>query len=1238
VQFSSGRTIPTILLDNLTRENVSLVLKEKIVEGFEEVPPLDGMFAPLDVRSELKQAFVRWLPRPYYTRVALGSGEKVNELDLLSLCEHWRLEYPGEAKDLAKSWDESEERKADDGPFFNELVRLGWVFFDGGRWIMQGTPLGTLSLINYPSPSTKIFLEGLSKPRLIAKTDQQPTAVLALAKKILAEFWLEQYVPIENPEWFLSRLWERLCPAEPINTENNVTSLQAPVSENRASFKAANTDAVDCAFLEWAAWCHVIRGYGKWERQWSLSQQRFCREAAHRALARQTLWNGWDCDLARYVKVLQETYAIPLNQLRFASSAGKAPPRTIVARAGWLASREVEHLMMERLMMQRHGPNTVNFAFGLLCSELEKTDIGPGIMAAAEAILSYAVNHPMALLQLRFRVDSNPGLLVDMLLYRPTACLAAKWTIEWQPKSGRNNDLNRGREAQTKTFAVQDSLSVIAYHLNASSISLEECASLITWCYTSSTGMGRAIADPRRPVGRQLLGIFAKQNEQVQSEVLRHLVDQAAYENNIPRACFSGVLDGMNSLPLVTEAAIRPVIALYSVFARKQRLDWTDVAGLSSDMAGRLVAAAFAQATSDRDTFLIPFDGMELIHEASRDEEPTVRSSVARTMRIHIRLLARAVSGWPYETLPSVLCEVLKKLISRSVIEHDEKGRIGALTDRYSPTHSQSRETGSPAQDLASAWSKLDKSNQGDLLQVFGQSDDPVFLAELCQFLPTTAKPGIKARLRQLKPAEASVFWTWPELHHRIETLLIAGEYELAREHLEDVKQDVGKAPQQYWLALFALELQLFLKEEKWTALDSTTIPSKLDAATARQANDQLDFYRATSQLLRPGGDLASARTELQRLSSQPGASSTYRDNYFAVAIQQIIGPTSHPLSGADKLTGERLLGEINNAVAADNKLASNSLLANRAYLLFALQRPAAALESVAKRRSEVRSSELEMVVVLAKYEMGHQDEAMAILDTAIKEFETDKRLVLLKEDLQAGTPASSVTSATVAVDSVSSIRAALQQLSQLPISLVGDVLGPPGLGFRGYLIREVSKAVASLQRIAGMLRDRKNSADEARIENDLNSAVREILSASLALAKWDVADQSLGGITANGNPGERDAVIRVSGQEISVYEALVCKGLDRTNIKKHFDKLLAYGTCDIYFHVIYSYAQDVKPLLDYVRRMLEHEILPSLSYRGCEALTPPDFETSGYLATYNVDHREIAVVFLIADLKIRTA
>ncbi|HEY6924536.1 MAG TPA: hypothetical protein VI653_13780, partial [Steroidobacteraceae bacterium] len=95
----------------------------------------------------------------------------IDELSLLDLCQHYRLEYPGGAKDLAKIWDESEQRIADGGPTFDDLARLGWVFFDGGRWIMQSTLLGTLARINYPSPSTKTFLMGLGKARLVAKTD-----------------------------------------------------------------------------------------------------------------------------------------------------------------------------------------------------------------------------------------------------------------------------------------------------------------------------------------------------------------------------------------------------------------------------------------------------------------------------------------------------------------------------------------------------------------------------------------------------------------------------------------------------------------------------------------------------------------------------------------------------------------------------------------------------------------------------------------------------------------------------------------------------------------------------------------------------------------------------------------------------------------------------------------------------------------------------------------------------------
>ncbi|PXX46971.1 hypothetical protein DFR42_101547 [Undibacterium pigrum] len=97
-----------------------------------------------------------------------------------------------------------------------------------------------------------------------------------------------------------------------------------------------------------------------------------------------------------------------------------------------------------------------------------------------------------------------------------------------------------------------------------------------------------------------------------------------------------------------------------------------------------------------------------------------------------------------------------------------------------------------------------------------------------------------------------------------------------------------------------------------------------------------------------------------------------------------------------------------------------------------------------------------------------------------------------------------------------------------------------------------------------------------------------------------------------------------------------MCSNLDKAYTKKHFDKLLSYGLCDIYFHVTYSYAEKIETLLNYVREMLEYEAPTGLTYKRCELLGTPDHETSGYIATYSAGHREVAVVFFIADLKVR--
>lgn len=151
-----------------------------------------------------------------------------DDLSLLDLCQHYRLEYLGGTGDVAKVWDESVQRIAEGGPTFDDLARLGWVFFDGSRWIMQRTPLGASSHITYPSPSTKTFLTGLGKTRLVAKTDTPPPHAKALAARILDENWLDRHIPAKDPNWLAGRLWERLCPKpQPHVADNSGKAIQA---------------------------------------------------------------------------------------------------------------------------------------------------------------------------------------------------------------------------------------------------------------------------------------------------------------------------------------------------------------------------------------------------------------------------------------------------------------------------------------------------------------------------------------------------------------------------------------------------------------------------------------------------------------------------------------------------------------------------------------------------------------------------------------------------------------------------------------------------------------------------------------------------------------------------------------------------------------------------------------------------------------------------------------------------
>lgn len=1203
--------------------------------GFEEVRSMEGMRAPLQLRQELRCFFERWLSKPQHHHYAPSSHEAVHERRLFDLFQHYRLEYPGGARDIAQTWDQSKQRIAEGAPTFAGLVAANWIFFEGGRWNMPSAPLGTFSDIAYPSPSTKAFLLDLNKPKLIAKSDSPPADVKALVEEIDAKNWLERCIPCADPSWIAGRLWEQLCPTPehvkadesecaPFESDNSASEADGPPDSLEA-----DVDAIDEAFLEWSGWCAVLGTTANWNTRWGKTEQRYCREAARRTLTRQTVWGKWENDVSRYAHVLTSTFAIPEGHLRYARSPTSSAPPALVFRADWLGWSEIEHLTLGR-----RGMTTVGFSLGLLCSELETTDIGPDLVSVTQTVVSFVADHPMGLLQVLHRLEIAPSLLVDLLMHERTACLAAKLVIEWRPQFVRDRDRNLARDAQTKAYAVQDALSLLAYHLEKRTLDAQECAALLSWCYDSNSSKAETVAKSREPFGRQLLKMAAGASEELQSSILGHLVAQVLYRNNIHRARFAAVLSGLGCLFGASAENTLPIVESYAKFARDMNLDWTDAPSLSKELAARLVATALAQSASVRDAFLIPFDSVKLLKDASETDNPSLHSSIAQALRIHVRLLSRAVAGWPGQEVPEELSAALLALIKRNVVEHAEKWRVGALTDRYRPHHILGREEGSPARDIAAAWRRLDTAHQEALLTAVVQSDDPVLLAELIQYLPAATKPSIQAKLRQLNPEDASHVWMWPEIQNRVDAFLTAGEFGLAREHLESVEPALHRAPQEFRLSLFSLGLQLLMMEAKWGELDAAAVPSSFDEASARQAAEYLAFYQATSQLLRPAGNLPHALVVLRNLAARPGAAPAYLQNAIAIAVRQLVGPTPRPVAGVNKVAAQHLLAEIDAALAVEESSVRKNLLVNRALLLLELERPADALASVAAHRPEARSIDLELIAVRANSEMGRLDEAKKILDDALLEFGNDDRLRAAGDDLRAGVPLSNVTSAVVTVDMLTSIRAALHKLSELPISQVGDLLGPPDGGVRGYLLREVSRAVSSLQHMSAMLRTRRGADNDIKLENDLNTVVREILRVSLTLPKWSVSDQSLGGKTAGGNPGERDAVIGVSNQEIAIYEALICASVNKANTRTHFHRLIGYGVCDIYFHVTYSYAKTVKRLLAYLRHMLEHETPAGFALLDCRELGTPDFECSGYLATYQVDHREVAVAFLIANLR----
>ena len=127
-------------------------------------------------------------------------------------------------------------------------------------------------------------------------------------------------------------------------------------------------------------------------------------------------------------------------------------------------------------------------------------------------------------------------------------------------------------------------------------------------------------------------------------------------------------------------------------------------------------------------------------------------------------------------------------------------------------------------------------------------------------------------------------------------------------------------------------------------------------------------------------------------------------------------------------------------------------------------------------------------------------------------------------------------------------------------------------------------------------------------------------------------------GFTAKGNPGERDLMIMRDSTILAIIEAVICGSpihwqTVQNNLKTHFQRLLAYGTCRLFFHLTYVYGQDIQRVIDQLKTTAISDAPTGFAYLSAEDIALTDSRPNGFIAHYNDGQGDLKVVFLALNM-----
>lgn len=1156
--------------------------------------------APAETRRLLRERLVQFLVAEHSPKAPEERPKLADEL-FLTLMLGLHIAFEGDVESARKIYDAAAAGVVDH-PSLDSLLKEGAIRVTWGR-ISMIPPHRRGEVINAPPAGvialrTQWHKQVLSLASALHARSDLATAAAAIEQ----EAGIPATVACQTPEWVAARLWDRSSLVD--------TDLKA-------------------ALREWVdRWVAMGAPTLVPSRAWSSDVAKTFLDNALNVLGLDAGLPGWSERREHIIAELVLANGQPRQNIE--RYVPPLPP-TAVARAVWLADHFIEQPLIEMLLAR---PDLFGL-FRLILTEIEETDFSPAPNPLSARLLALVVDHLDLFYMLLFCIGRHPRFLADMQLYPPTAALACMLVARWQaPHDAWNRELTLRDHQSAKASAFADAVAVMGHYLKQSDVPADEVAALLEFLHS----------DPRRQAAEgtgstaALIGTLRIELAGLSAETLGAMVSALVPSltvSGLEAPAFAAALDLIEIGNLAATVDPAPLLKVYLRSVAEGAYTLT-AHRISQGAAVTLFALSSRESAARRSEFLFPL-AVEGRVKAVGDQNPyTLADDIARSIRCHIRVLSRVIAGLAEEQ-PADLVDALIAAIRPVPLKIQGHVSIAAFAPRYEIEGAFAKHDRPIAADIGAALTALPATQADRILSGLLETSEPIILAQTLTYAPRCMWDRIEKRIAEISPANAGEIRSLPEVQARIDALLAAGMTTSAAKFIHDERgvQTFGKAPGRALARLHA-DLRLFFAQGDWTSIANIQMPDDLQGMEESSARDTIDFFRALTELKKPSGDFAGAEQVFARLAHRHPTVLAYSVNRMAAGISRLLGNNGFALlQGVALVEGRKLLAETEQLAQSTHGAPDAAIVAtNRALLLLAAGQPDVALQVLALVASDEQRATVAAYTGIALSRLGRNDEAIATLNAAEASFGAADVLNAAREYLAKGAPFAGFAITSLDEDPVPQVKRALHALSQMDPIAQAQALSPYSDAFDPVVIDFVRGASGSICGLVPMMK--KVTIDES--EDDLTAFLHRILEARVGFLGWTVSDQSRGGRTPKGNAGERDLVLRKGSATLTVLEAVVCdkpltQEWSRQELKMHFQKLLGYDTCRLFFHLTYAYITDLASIAAHLRKVAQAEAPDGFVYTGADDIPHTDSRPTGFIARYQGALSEIKVVFLILDL-----